>query len=453
METVRMELQSRSSFPHRVLVLGVAAALAAGDAAAAGFQLKENSVRSLGSAFAGSGVKEGDAAVVVNNPAAMTGLEGTTVQADVSVIDLNYRFRGSGSDAFGRPLSGGDGGNAGGVTPVPAFSAVRRLDNGIALGAMLSVPFGLKTEYEPGWVGRYFARTSEVRVVDLTLAAAFDLGERLSLGVGVIHSSAEVLLSKEVDFGSLLFADPATRALPFAQPQARDGFVEVAGDDRGIGWLAGARLRATDRLTLGLSHRSEIDYDLAGEVDWTVPADVAAVFAANPGSAVLFQDGGARAAVTTPAITTLSASYAAGERLTLLGTASRTGWSTLDELRIEFDNPDPDAVEPFRWKDSMFWSLGGEYRLNPAWTLRAGIARDRTPTSIEHRSPRLPDDDRTWYSLGATWRMREALDVHFALTRIEPDDPRVDIANGGSRIAGPFDGNANLLGISTQYRF
>jgi long-chain fatty acid transport protein len=66
-----MESQSRRP-AYCALAVGVAAVLAAGSAAAAGFQLKENSVRSLGSAFAGSGVKEGDASVVVNNPATMT---------------------------------------------------------------------------------------------------------------------------------------------------------------------------------------------------------------------------------------------------------------------------------------------------------------------------------------------------------------------------------------------
>ena len=86
------------------LALGIAGALAFGQVQASGFQLKENSVKSMGSAFAGSGVKTGDTSVVVNNPATMTQFEGTTVQADVTVIDLNYEFQGSGTDALGQPL-------------------------------------------------------------------------------------------------------------------------------------------------------------------------------------------------------------------------------------------------------------------------------------------------------------------------------------------------------------
>ena len=436
------------------LALGIAGALAFGQVQASGFQLKENSVKSMGSAFAGSGVKTGDTSVVVNNPATMTQFEGTTVQADVTVIDLNYEFQGSGTDALGQPLTGSNGGNAGDVTPVPALSIVHKLDNGLALGAMVSAPFGLKTEYEAGWVGRYFAQTSDVKVVDMTFSAALDIiPDHLSVGVGAIYSTADVTLSKAVDFGTLLFANPATRPLPFARPQARDGFVEVQGDDSGFGWLAGVNLRPNDRFSVGLSYRSEIDYGLTGDADWTVPQDVAAVFGSSPMTAPLFQDGGVTAQLTTPSITSVAATFDVTDRFMVMATWAETGWSSLREVRINFDNPDPDAVEPFEWEDTVFASVGAEYKLNDAWTLRGGVASDETPTSIEHRTPRLPDDDRLWYSIGATWQVSPALDVNLAYTRIEPDDPKVDIASGGSRIAGPFDGNANLFGVSAQYRF
>ncbi|MFP7723328.1 OmpP1/FadL family transporter [Lysobacter sp. A3-1-A15] len=436
------------------LALGITGALAFGHVQASGFQLKENSVKSMGSAFAGSGVKTGDTSVVVNNPATMTQFEGTTVQADVTVIDLNYEFQGAGTDALGQPLTGNNGGNAGGITPVPAMSIVHKLDNGLALGAMVSAPFGLKTEYEAGWVGRYFAQTSDVRVVDLTFSAAMDIiPDHLSVGIGAIYSSADVTLSKAVDFGTLLFSNPATRPLPFARPQARDGFVEIQGDDTGFGWLAGVNLRPNDRLALGLSYRSEIDYSLSGEADWTVPQDVAAVFGASPMTSPLFRDGGVTAALTTPSVTSLAATYDVSDRFMVMATWAETGWSSLREVRVNFDNPDPDAVEPFEWQDTVFASVGAEFKLSEALTLRGGIAHDETPTSIEHRTPRLPDDDRVWYSLGATWQVSPALDVNLAYTRIEPKDPKVDIAASGSRLTGPFEGNANLFGVSAQYRF
>lgn len=436
------------------LAFGIAGALTLGQVQASGFQLKENSVKSMGSAFAGAGVREDDSSVVVNNPATMARFEGTTIQADVTAIDLSYEFQGSGTDALGRPLTGGNGGDAGDLSAVPAMSVIHKLDNGLAFGAMISAPFGLKTEYDNGWQGRYFAQKSEVEIVDLTLAAAIDIvPDRFSVGAGLIYSRADVTLSKAVDFGTLLFSNPATRPLPFARPQAADGFAEVQGDDTGFGWTVGANFSPTDKLAIGLSYRSEIDYELEGSVDWTVPDNVAAVFGSSPTTRPLFQDGSVTAKLTTPSVTSVDVRYDFTDRFAMMATWAGTDWSSLREVRINFTNPDPDSVEPFDWRDTEFMSLGGEFKLNDSFTLRAGVAYDETPTHIETRTPRLPDDDRTWYSIGATWAATEALEVNFGYTRIEPDAPRVDISAGGSTLEGPFDGHANLYGVSAQYKF
>jgi len=436
------------------LAFGIAGALAVGQAQASGFQLKENSVKAMGAAFAGAGVNETDSSVVANNPATMARFTGTTVQADVTAIDLSYEFNGTGTDALGRPLSGGNGGDAGDIAAVPALSVIHKLDNGLAFGAMVSAPFGLKTEYDNNWQGRYFAHTSDVEIVDLTLAAALDIiPDRFSVGAGIIYSRADVTLSKSVDFGSLLFANPATRPLPFARPQAADGFAEIQGDDTGFGWTVGANLKPTDKLAIGVSYRSEVDYELEGTADWTVPGNVAAVFSASPTTRPLFQDGAALAKLTTPSVLNVDLRYDFTDSFSMMASYAETGWTSLREVRIEFANPDPDSVEPFDWKDTAFASLGAEYKLNESWTLRGGVAYDETPTHIETRTPRLPDANRMWYSLGASWLATQALEVNFGYTRIEPNSPKIDITSGGSTLVGPFDGAANLYGVSAQYKF
>ncbi|WP_167284871.1 OmpP1/FadL family transporter [Marilutibacter alkalisoli] len=445
---------------HRItrlsaLALGITGALALGQAHASGFQLKENSVKSMGSAFAGAGVRTDDASVVVNNPATMTQFSGTTVQADVTVIDLNYKAGDlEGYDVLGRPLTGGDGGQAGDVTPVPAFSVVHKFDNGTAIGAMISAPFGLKTEYDRDWVGRYYAATSDVKIVDLTLSGAVDITDHFSVGIGAIFSHADVTLSKAVDFGTILMGQGVP--LPFAQPQAADGFAKVQGDDTSFGWLIGANLRPTDKLAIGLSYRSEIDYELTGSVDWTVPGNVRATFDAV-GAAALFQDGGVNAKLTTPSIMALDVRYQATDALSIGASYTETDWSSLREVRINFDGPDADSVEDFNWGDTRFWSVGVDYKLNEAWTLRAGYAYDETPTTFATRTPRLPDEDRRWYSLGATWTLSDALEVNFAYTYIDPDTPKIGLITppqeGGHRLFGDFKGDAHLFGVSGQYRF
>src|SRR5690606_2969925 len=112
---------------------------------ASGFQLRENSVKNLGRANAGTTVAWGDASVVLNNPAAMVNIDRTTVQADVTVIDLNADFDGSGTTAVGTPLSGGNGGDPGDATAVPAMSIVHPLSGSlesVVLGASVTAPFG-----------------------------------------------------------------------------------------------------------------------------------------------------------------------------------------------------------------------------------------------------------------------------------------------------------------------
>ena len=110
-----LKVHSRSAL---ALVAGLACA-SLGHAAA--FKLKEQSAAGQGRAFAGSISEGGDASVIANNPAAMTLLDGRLVQADAAVVSYSAKFDGSGRDALGRPLSGGNGGDAGQTAVIPSL--------------------------------------------------------------------------------------------------------------------------------------------------------------------------------------------------------------------------------------------------------------------------------------------------------------------------------------------
>lgn len=449
------------------LALGIAGVLACGHAQASAFQLKENSVKAQGRAMAGSASAKGDAAVVANNPAVMSTFTEKTVQADVTAIDLSFQFSGGGSAAAGsplqRPLTGGDGGDAGGLTPVPAMSFVLPLSDRfeyLTLGAMISAPFGLKTDYDSDWVGRYHALKSDVKLVDLTLAASLELSDRFSVGLGAVYERADVTLSNAVDFGSGICANPRTQALCFMPnpvtgpygPQKNDGTAQIHGTNNGLGFIVGLNWRPTDSLSFGYSHRSEIKHELRGTAEFDVPASIRSVLGGN----IYKTTDGGGADLTTPAVDTFSGTWQANDKLSLMAEASRTDWSSLKEIRIEFDNPlQADAVEDYNWKESWFYSIGGEYAFNDKWTFRAGVARDDSPISRPHRTPRMPDQDRMWYSLGLTWKATDNFELSGVYTKIDlVDTPEVDIlSSSGSRLIGEYDGGADLYGISAQYRF
>lgn len=428
----------------------IALALTATGVHAAGFQIRENSAIGLGRAFAGSGSAPGDAAVIANNPAAMSLLEGYIAQADLSLIDLSVDFAGGGSDALGQPLSGGSGGDAGDLSPVPAAYFSAPLGERFRLGVSLTAPFGLKTEYDEGWVGRYHALTSDLRTIDLGLAVSYEVSDNFSLGGSVIYQYADAELSNAVDFGAILAAQGLA---PDFLPQSADGKATIEGDDYAWGWSLGALWRVTDRVNLGLSYRSEIDHELTGTADFEVPPPAAAVFAQLPGS--LFTDTGGRADLSTPAVATLSGHWQATDRLAVMADIARTFWDSFEDITVEYDNPaQPITVDPQNWRNTWFGSLGVDYRLTDRWTLRGGIAYDQTPTRLGFRTPRVPDTDRRWVSLGASFEPSDNWLLSAGYTHIFSNEPEINLVSAtGSMLQGNTDAGTNLFAVSAAYRF
>ena len=451
-------MQTASRLTLSSLALGIAGVLAFGQADASGFQIRENSAQNMGRANAGTTVAWGDASVVLNNPAAMVNIDSTLVQADITVIDLTADFEGSGKTALGTPLSGNDGGDPGDPTPVPAMAAVFPLGEGVVIGASVSAPFGLKTEYDPTWMGRYDAITSDVKIVNLTLSAAYAVSDRFSVGAGVILQNADVTLSKAIDFGTALCAGSGNPmncfnpAFPF-HPQQQDGLIDVSGDDAALGWVAGVQFKASDRVTLGYAHRSEISHELHGVADFTMPASVAAALSVNPAGAG-YVDSPIHAALDTPSTDTVSARFDISDDVRLLGEAQLTGWSSLQSVNILRDDNTVVGAEAFEWDDSWFFSVGGEWDMSDALTLRAGVGMDETPTSDLHRTPRLPDNDRMVYTFGMSWMASPRLSLDASYMRVEIDTPTVNTtSSSSSHLVGSFDGYANLLSVAARYRF
>ncbi|MDB6164264.1 MAG: hypothetical protein JWL98_1696 [Xanthomonadaceae bacterium] len=447
----------QKSLQLSALALGIAGAIAASPASASGFQLRENSVKNLGRANAGTAVANDDASVVSNNPAAMVNLDKTTIQVDATDINLDANFTGGGTTALGTPLNGGNGGDPGAPKVVPAIAVVVPVGS-LRFGFSVGAPFGLKTQYDADWVGRYNAINSDVKTVDFNFSAAWAINEHFSLGAGVIYQRTNVTLSNAIDFGTALCAgsgNPANcfnPAFPF-HPQGQDGMVEVKGDDNSYGWLLGAQWKPTENFAIGYSHHSKISHTLTGNADFTMPASVAATFGALGVTA--YNDGAIYAPLTTPSIDTLSARWDINKQFRLLADIQRTGWNSLQQVAVYRESGAPlGPAEPFHWSNTTYFGVGGEWDMSDQFTFRAGIAHDESPTNDQTRTPRLPDNTRMLYSVGATWHASDALSIDAAFQRISIDSPTVNVtSSSGSHLVGQFDGHANLFGVAAQYRF
>jgi len=437
------------------LALGVALAFAS-SAHAAAFQLKENSAKGLGRAFAGSLSAPGDASVIGGNPAAMRHLDGRQFQADLSVISFSAKFSGR-ADYLNAttplpPISGGNGGDAGKVAPIPAayFHQPFGDNNQYHFGVSLHAPFGFGTKYNRDWMGRYNATKTELEAVDLGLAFSYDMSPHLSFGATVFVEHLSIELQSAVDFGTLL----AAQGVPGFGPGSHDGYSTIKGSNNQVGFTLGGLFSFTDHTHLGLSYRSKVSHKITGgDALFDVPGAAAAVLAvAAPGT---FVNTAGRANVRLPAVITASLTHAINDRWTVMADVSSTQWKTaFDEVVVKFDSNQPDNQLEFNYNNTMFGSIGAEYTLSNTLTLRGGVAYDPTPTAYKDRDVRVPDQTRKWLSFGLSWAPSERAEYNFGYTHLFVNDANVDTVNRtGNRVRGGFDVNGDIFAASVNYKF
>jgi len=484
-------------FALAALSLAVAGALALPqDASASAFQLKENSAKGMGRAYAGSATAGGDASVVANNPAAMTDLDGTYFQADVTAINFSAKFSGEGHNVLGQPTSGGNGGDAGTTLPVPALFFATKVSDRVHLGFGFSVPFGFQTEYDNNWVGRYNGIKSKFQSLDATLSGSFDVTDTFALGASVIAQKTSAELTSAINYNAIGLSvqqgiqaqtaagvaqiqaaaaagqiSPAQAAamiqaavqqgqaaaagVAAATPAGVDGFARIKGDDTGYGWQLAGYWKLTPNDKLSLSYRSKINHTLEGTGNFTRTPGYDLLLT-NPqlaGSLPPFEHTTGKADFTTPA-TAIGSYWHQGEKFGLGIDVAWTKWDVFKELRVKYGNTQPDSVETYNWRNTWYAAIGGDYYVNDKLTLRAGISVDTTPTYNATRTPRVPDSTRKFVAVGLGYKASEHFELNASYAHIFVNQAHVNATSGtGDVVNGNFDDYGNLLSVSAQYKF
>ena len=433
----RRTVATRSGMRKSVLAIVLAAASA--PASAAFFQIAEQSASGLGNAFAGGAAIAEDASTVWYNPAGMARLAGPQIIVGGSYIRPSFTANVvSASTALNFPIGGG-GGDAGQNAFVPNLYATYPLSRRLTVGAAVNAPFGLITDYDDGWAGRYHALRSDIKTVNVNLATAFKLDPTLSVGFGVDHQTIDAELTQAVDFATLctagnLLIPPASGAAAcgaptFVQPGSpNDGSAKVTAKGDAWGYNIGVLAKLGDA-RIGFAYRSQVKYKLDGNFDITAPANVSSGFLTD--SRILLVDSAAHTEVTLPATLSLSAVLETQGPWTFMADVTRTNWSVLPELRIKFDSGQADQVVTLNLKDAYRYSVGATYRVSDAWILRTGFALDRSPvTSATDRTPRLPDSDRRWLSVGTGLRASKGVNLDFGYTYVRLADSSVQKTAG-----------------------
>jgi len=429
------------------LPFALLAALVAGTAQGAGFQLQENDVKGTGRADAGAASAPDDCAVVVNNPAAMGEFKTSCLQGDLTAINFATKFHGSGTDLLGRPLTGDHGGDGGTTLPVPAIHYIMPISEQFAFGASLSVPYGFQTEYHDRWMGRYQAQTTKLQSPAMTFSGSWRASDQFSIGLSIVAQRTSATLGQAINLGTIL-AQPTNGAW---LPQEADGRGQLKGNDWGFGWGLGLLWKPTDADRIGFNFRSQIDHTIDGHAKFEIPSNLAPYF----GGAFVDTDG--KADFNTPAYARLSWWHTANERLSFGADIGYTHWSSFKDLVIRYANPAQAAFNSpsiFDFRNTWFVSAGADYRLNEQWTVRGGLAYDQTPTTDAHRDPRVPDGNRKWVSVGLGYKASESLSFDVGYTHLFVEDGKIDDTSATyDHLVGHFESYGNLLGVSARYSF
>ncbi|HMT79965.1 MAG TPA: outer membrane protein transport protein, partial [Azonexus sp.] len=108
------------------------------------------------------------------------------------------------------------------------------------------------------------------------------------------------------------------------------------------------------------------------------------------------------------------------------------------------------------FRDTWRVALGANYKLNNEWMLKGGVAYDQTPVKgPTTRLVSLPDNDRTWFSLGAQWKPSKALTLDVGGTYLYVKDTTIDNNQlpARGRVVGTYQDSAWIFGAQASMSF
>ncbi|HZH09702.1 MAG TPA: outer membrane protein transport protein [Microvirga sp.] len=414
---------------HRSLSLAAvsfAALIAAqGGAQAGAFGLREQSTTAQGYSFAGAASGSGYLSSMFWNPAVITMAPGWQSEWHASLIiprvDINPT---PGIPTFGLGGSGDIGQDA----IIPTSYNSYQVNDMFWVGLSTSAPYGLVTDPRDTWAGQGYSRSSKIFSLNVNPVLGIKINDWLSVAAGP----------------SLQYFDIRLKRAAFALPGAPS--VVLDGDDIGFGFTAGVTLTPFAGTTIGVGYRSQIEHNLEGTV--AIPLPVASRI---PISADL----------TTPDQLTIGVSQAITPALTIHAGFEWTNWSVLETPLVVGPGGIIVTDLPLNYNDGYFYSLGFDYKLNNQWTVRAGLAYEESPIDTDIRSTRLPDNDRIWASIGASYQWNDKLSVDFAYThifsketevRITPTHQDYDVLAGGPFLA-DVDASTDIVSVAVRYRW
>ncbi len=323
-------------------------------------------------------------------------------------------------------------------------------------GLGIFFPFGLSSEWDDDYEGRYIGTYVEMFSMNINPVLSYRVTDRFSLAAGLdfiyVDTDLRAMVNQTV-VGSMLppaLGGPVYELLPDVEQK-------FSGDGWGCGFNLGALFKATDRVSIGMAYRSQVDVDVDGDLSFS---------RVDPRLTLLFPNSMASSEIKLPAQFVAGIATQITDNLIVEIGARWEDWDSNDTMTLELELPflGQSAIsQPRDWHSTWAYNIGGSYRLNEKVAINFGYLYGENAVPNSTFDPLIPDTDAHLFTIGTdltyeAWTLSGAFGYEYHYQRDKNTtigDPLGSLAAGMpvSTANGEYNTDIYLFALSLGYHF
>jgi long-chain fatty acid transport protein len=412
------------------LLTGAALVALASSALAGGIQLYEISTPDIGLASAGYAARAQDASTLFKNPAGMSRLKGSQLQASAGILYGDVHFS---KDSNTSPLLGADnGGNAVGALPQGSIFFTQELSDRFAIGLGAFSYFGLAEEYNDDWVGRYYIQKGTLIGMTIMPAASFKITDWLSIGAGLNAMYAYMNTDVAIRTGA-----------------PGDGQMSVKDSTWGFGGNAGILVEPKKGTRFGVTYLSPVKLDFKTKPSFSNLGPLGGLPIFNNPPAL-------NLGITVPQSVMIGVYQELNAKWAIMADAGWQNWNQFGKVDVGVDSSNPsDLTANLDYQDTWHGAIGVQFHATEKWTLMTGFAYDSSCVSEADRTLSLPVGEAYRIGLGADWKMSQSVSLQAAYEFLWAGDmPVVQDSTYRGRVSGSYDNTSfQFVSVGINWTF
>jgi long-chain fatty acid transport protein len=385
--------------PRFAAVLSILAFLSAGAAQAALFELYQHGGRATGQAGAFT-ARADDPSAIYYNPAAITKLQGTQVEAGLDFTNPRDDYQSATDKVEAHHVIN--------FPPMAFFTHHFGAGSPIAIGLGIDAAYWNDLNWDDAlFPGRFVDRRFRLQVGELHPVLAWEVTDDFSVGGGLRYLYGTL---EQTDNGLVPITLPIGMSTVEVQRDAQTNVHKLAWD------LAVHYVRPA--WGWGAVYRSAAKLDGRGDANYEIE-NPPAIAGLSDVLATRFAKGTTRQSFEIPDEARGGFWFAPYPELRFELDASFDRWSQVGDDVIVY-NPDAfgtgPTVRPRRWDDTLSFRLGVEGNITDDFLLHGGFGIEPSPISGATIEPGFPQGDVKVYAFGFTYNLPQlSFDVGYSL--------------------------------------